>query len=290
MLVFNEIMTPFPWYDKLEKQNRYKPNCDSVCDYKLITPKNALLPFMLMKPKTGNITSWQITNLGKGNTINLSGNLTKIHKKAIEGMDYFYYNGSQLVMPNPAGGGNVTLNLEPGFYQSVITYAAGPGSTSELLFVPENSFAVGAANDFLKLQWYNTYDLRPFYYSEKTGAIPYFINTVYLDTFITTRDPEVSIDSKKDGDDESFPTFQKVTINHTIHAYVPDFLKLALVIMGIHDTISIETAGGIFKGDIKNITTDITTDAPGCMSLVTLKFDQDLAVVNRSCADGMVLD
>jgi hypothetical protein len=44
-MIFDELNTSFRFYDDLDKQNRYKENCASVCEYKLLSPIDTILPF-----------------------------------------------------------------------------------------------------------------------------------------------------------------------------------------------------------------------------------------------------
>lgn len=45
MLLYNELPTVFPWYDKIGKQQRYRENAAKMCDYRLLNPRDRLLPF-----------------------------------------------------------------------------------------------------------------------------------------------------------------------------------------------------------------------------------------------------
>lgn len=101
------LRTPFPWYNNQLKQNRFKAHCERSCVYKLITPSDALLPFMFKAPTILPITSWTLVSLDGATTITLDETLINI--KTIGGIDYVYYNGDEID------------NLECGCWESVIT-------------------------------------------------------------------------------------------------------------------------------------------------------------------------
>lgn len=59
-MIFDELYTPFRWYDSIDKQNRYKSQCANVCNFELISPCNDLLPFQIKNSAIGTPTQWLI--------------------------------------------------------------------------------------------------------------------------------------------------------------------------------------------------------------------------------------
>lgn len=47
--MISSILTPFRWYNKYYQQNRWDIECKSVCDFKLITDQDHLLPFQIKR-------------------------------------------------------------------------------------------------------------------------------------------------------------------------------------------------------------------------------------------------
>lgn len=47
----SSILTPFRWYNQYHDQNRWDNDCNSVCEFKLITDKYHLLPFQFKRDK-----------------------------------------------------------------------------------------------------------------------------------------------------------------------------------------------------------------------------------------------
>ena len=285
MIIFNEIPGPFPWYDKIEKTNRYRKNCQGQQDYKLVAPKNALIPFQYRRLiDASEVARWVIQRKDTGENIEITENIAQVKRVTLDIYDYFYYGGGALLQ------GGQPLNLAPGFYNSGLIFSDGSKCYSEQFWVPPNSFNVGDTDiGFLKLEWYHIAgDISPFYYSDKVDGLPVFRCVVYLDTFVTESEPVVTQTAVKDGDDNDVPTFIKVEIPYKINLFVPDFLKKALVLVQLHDTINFSSADGVSSGQINSIAAQIQSEAPGCMSVVDLLFLQLLSVVNRTCSSNLI--
>ena len=169
--------------------------------------------------------------------------------------------------------------------------ALNPLYYSEMFFIPENFFYIGAAAsaDFLKLSWYNNSDIRPIFYNNLDGSgIAKFKNTLYLDTFIHASEPEVTEDGTRDGNDELIITFQKVVIPYRITLIVPDFIKKALCVMPLHGIINIRTKKGIRDGNLEEVKINSALEASGALSVVDILFKSEVALVRKGCADNMV--
>lgn len=275
MLIFDELPVAFPWYDKLEKQTRYKENADGVCDYKLISPSNALLPFQFRRLSTKKRpVEWKILNINTGADVaTLTGSLGLLKYRTLGAYDYIYYNGATLG----------ALGLGPGFYYSRLKFSDGTFFYSEMFTVPQTIFNNTNNPNFLKLTWYNSTDIDPFFFGDKVGGVPYFKNVVYLDTFVHASEPVIVEEGTKDGNDEIIPTFQKATIQYNISVLVPDFLKVALVLMQLHDTIILTEPGGIRSGNIHKVSTNSSLEQGGFLSVVDINFSQDLVIINKLC-------
>lgn len=274
MLIFNEIPTAFPFYDKLEKQARYNDNCDGTCDYKLITPNNALLPFQFKRLlNSDTISGWEIMDANNSTIINASTARAAIHTVTVGQEKYYYYDGSPFA----------SITMLPGFYYSVVTFNNGIKFYSEVFCVPFDSFAVGGANGFLKLEWYSTCSIYPYYYGETINSVPYFRNVTYLDTFVQGSEPEIVVETEPNGDGEEIPVFQRAVIKYRIPHAVSDYLKKALVIMQMHNVINLTTANGVHSGQISSVTTASAPLDTGCLSTIDILFEQDAAIVKTSC-------
>lgn len=282
-MLYNELPVSFPWYNKIEKQNRYNEHTGGICDYQLISPVDALLPFEFYKQPAGTSlpSAWEVFEINTQNLIaDISANIGLLYRVIREGREYFCYHGEQL-----AG-----LALPAGYFYSRMTFADGTFFYSEMFHVPESLFYIANDSniDFLKLVWYNNSDLRPIFYNNKDSqGIPKFKNVLYLDTFIHASEPELTEDGARDGNDELITTFQKVVIPYRITVLVPDFVKKALCVMPMHDVIKVVTKRGVRAGSLESVKINTALEVSGALSVVDILFNADVAMVKKGCADNM---
>lgn len=282
-MIYNELPTSFPWYDKIEKQNRYNEHTGSVCDYKLISPADALLAFQFYRAIPGGVmpTTWQIFEINSNGLIaDLVANIPLLTRFVKEGREYITYFGQALQ----------NLALSAGYYYSRIGFPGGDFYYSEMFYVPDGLFYIATDTNigYLKLTWFNKSDLRPIFYNDLDGSgLPKFRNSVYLDTFVHASEPEITEDGTRDGDDELITTFQKVVIPYRITAVVPDFLKKALCVMPLHSTVTLRTKYGVREGTLESVKINSALEASGALSVVDILFRSDVAIVAKGCADNM---
>lgn len=293
-MLFTELPIAFPWYPKIEQQNRYNENVEPVCDYKLVTPRDAMLPFQFVKPVAGIMPNlWEIFEINTNNQVaNITTSVPFLNVRKIEGKEYFYYDGRTL---KAAFGAD--LSLAPGYYYSRMAFPNGEMFFSEMFYVPAvDDGAFNIADDdnipFIRLEWWNDGDLRPIFYRhiEPGQTKPVFRNVAYIDTFITASEPEITEDGTRDGEDELIPTFQKVVVPYRITIVVPDFFKKALMVMQIHDHMVLATKFGVRSGEIRKVVISSALEAAGGLSVVDILFQQDVATVKKGCADNMNAD
>jgi hypothetical protein len=286
MPIVKELPLAFPWYENnINLQNRFRENAKNLTTYGLISPADALLPFEFYR--TGGstvITSWQIYTAAGALVITLNAlNHAKIKNITLEGRTYFYYDGSALF--------NLPGHFEPGEYYSRILFNDATEFFSEVFLVPSCSFLTTSQPEdvpFLRLEWYNESDIRPIFYNDyDTDGIPYFKNILFLDTFIHVSEPEIIEEGERDGNGDTVPTFVKGIRRYRLAEMVPDFLKVALVLMQMHDKISLTTPFGHRTGEILKMTTNTQTEQGGAFSVVEIVFEEDLAMIKKGCADNM---
>lgn len=96
-MIFDELNTGFRWYTSLSRQNRYKNQCASLCDFALLSLCNDLLPFQIKTPAFGNANSWQLIYLDGEISIDISACIPFINKYvAPDSSVYLSYNGGSL--------------------------------------------------------------------------------------------------------------------------------------------------------------------------------------------------
>lgn len=277
-LIYNEIPTAYPWYDNLQKQRRFTENAANNCDYKLISPDNGLLPFQFVVP-TGfaQPTKWEIMTECNDLAIDISNNISKLKAREVQSGIYVYYKGDVLSF-NAGAQGIKTLIIPEATYYSKMTFADGKEMFSELFTVTSD------LSQFVKLEFWNGCDLQPIMYNGIDWK-----QLIYLDTFIHTGEPEIEEDGERDGEDKLIPTFQKMTIKYKFTALVPDFLKIAITSMQIHDEVYLTTGNGVRTGKIERMTTTATVESGGAYSTVDVSLEQ-LIMSRDACCENMVVE
>ena len=112
-MIKNELKTSFPFYDSIEKQNRYKINCyGDYTSFKLLTPKNRLLPFQLRREMNVNYLTSVLLYSVDGTYIDdlfpyIEGDISYA---TVSGKDYITYFGT-----------SSALDLTCGYYYLVAT-------------------------------------------------------------------------------------------------------------------------------------------------------------------------
>lgn len=126
--IFNEINTPFRFYDSEKKRNENKPQCSNDCPYKLITPQHFMLPFMIVRDvQIEDIATFKIITENGATEYSLSTSL--IERQTFTGKDYFIYKGQ-----------NHGLFLDCGFYYCEVADSYGRTYYSERFFVMTSGY------------------------------------------------------------------------------------------------------------------------------------------------------
>jgi hypothetical protein len=286
-LVFDELPIAFPWYDKIEKQQKYRDNQKVANSFRLITPSDALLPFEILVPEPLPVTSWMIYDCCDTPIIDLSPNISFFKGRNTNNGTYIYYNGNKLSAI--VGGQTNFLKLLPGEYYSVIKVGTVYTRYSERFYIPESSFSVNdpaTSIPYLKVVFSNSCDIDPVLYAGPSGD--FFTQVVYLDTFIHQSDPEFEEDGERDANDNVIPSFQKMVVNYTFSVAVTDFIKIALTSLQMHSSITVTTAKGVRIGNIEGITTSAAVQDNGVFTVLDIKFRQ-IIMTKHGCCDNMSL-
>ena len=223
MNIFKEMPIVFPFYDNEKHFSIRSEHREGNCVYKLISPKNALLPFQINLPvnKPAPI-AWQIKSICGANVIDITNKLNEVKIYLFDGKKQAVYFGNSL-----------GINLECGFYYSKFLFADGSYYVSEWFYVPSDSFGVGEQSNYFKIEFWQDKDVLPLIYRDN------WKQTLYLKTFIHAAVPEVEEETKKDGFNNEIAVFQKMTLKYKFLDIVPDFLKIAIVSLQIQDNVLI---------------------------------------------------
>lgn len=156
--MIKEINTPFVWYDDILKQNRYNTYCDAICDYKLISPTDTLLPFQIKTNEaTYLIQSWKLYCADDDSLyVDLSAYIGELQTFAPRN-DYYY------IVYTPTM--SFAEELECGSYYSIVSGITQSGASfgtflyySEVFNVVDFSDDSGIQDSFplfTPFRWYN---------------------------------------------------------------------------------------------------------------------------------------
>lgn len=268
--IFQQMPMVFPWYKRLQDQNVNKENSNDEVLYKLITPPSNFLPFQIQmnaeveeKPN-----KWEIFRLVDGSpefAYDITPSLSKIKLYKFDDRNVAVYNGEKLSMvydvaPRP-------LNMYCGYYYSKITFPSGLFYVSEIFYV-DTDFS-----NHMQIMFYCDNDLKPIVY--RNG----FKQILYLSTFVHTASPEVEEETLKDGNNNENPVWQKMVIKYKFIETVPDFLKIALISLQIHEFVYLwisETR----QGFMNRVFVTETPDDSGAMSDCEVTFEDDILIRN----------
>jgi hypothetical protein len=316
-MLFNNLPNSLPWYPRIFQQDRLRNHVSKDMVFAQLAPYNGILPFQFFKQPTSEVpVHWKIKKACEDATmqdyldgfedavaVDLSSFLSPTYLEwgTLDGKDYFMFKNAT------NAGITAAIDLEPGLYYMEMKFTQGivdpvlgivpvdgisPAApfngyfTSEIFRVPEKRFGWGESDlncEAVIFKWYHNSDLSPLHYPGDGS----FYNLLYLDSFITASEPEVEIEGERDGNNELIPTFQKAAIKYKLSALVPDFIKVALYVMQIHDYKELITDRALRRGELKNI--DVTHDGTSdeAYSQVTVTFEQMSLLATTSCEQAM---
>lgn len=280
MNIFKELPIVFPFYHDERHLNSRIKNFDQNCIYKLISPKNALLPFQIRLEAGGAAPiAWQISTICGQSIIDITNNLSEVKTYEFDDFLQAVYFGTPLNFEH--GSISQPLDLQPGFYFTKFIFPDGSYLISEVFFIPENRFNVGEKSTYFKIDFWNESDVLPIIYRDSWRQI------VYLETYIHAALPEIDEAVKKDGFGSEIPTFQRMSLRYKFSEVVPDFLKVALVSLQMQDHVFIET-GNERSGDIKRVLVSVDPDENTGLNIVDITFEDDI-LIKTACKNDKSL-
>lgn len=149
-MIRDELNTGFRWYDDIDKQSRYKDYCAAVCEYKRLTPLNAILPFQFNTRDTPvTISGWDIFCAEDDQLyVDLGGSIgSKLSIVTLNGEDHIIYSGAAIA----------SLSLPCGSYYSRIITSTG-NFYSEVFYcedITDTTFAQMNFPLFTAWRWYD---------------------------------------------------------------------------------------------------------------------------------------
>lgn len=295
-MLLEELKVPFRWYDDPTRKLKAKEECGNY-KYKLITPADRLLPFMIRYPSNGTIQlpiSWKIYNSSDDTLAkDLAAHLNLIEYYTTNDFDYLVYKGGSMFLSTP---------LDSGFYYSVIEVQdnykvltsedfwidcdlAGRFIGSDFSDDFNDDFGPldteGGLKKYTKLEWWHSCDIGPLLY--QTG----YHNILYFDTELIKDEPQILEESEEDGNKDLIVKFIKYIDNIRFDDFVPEYIVNALLPVRLHKNVAITTKDNLYTGTAKGMIVKHTWYR--CYAKVDITFQQQTIYARGSCCENNVL-
>jgi len=298
-MIFDNLPIALPWYNDILLQDRFRPSVNENSIICQLAPYDGVLPFQIRKNSLSEFpTTWKIKCVDGGTLqdyldgktdetlIDLSTEIAACFEAlTLDGYDYLMVkdakNALDLIIPTLADG------VPAGIYYFECQFTDALW-VSELFRVPEDRFTWDRADNgchYPCLKWSNATDLAPIHYDEGDAEI--FYNLLYLDTYLTASEPEYLTVAEKDGREEPIETFVKIIIKYRLSAYVPDYLKIAIFMIHLHDYKYIYLENGTREGTMKNTEITAANSPDGAYSAIEVIFEQDQILIKPQCGETM---
>ena len=276
MKLIKELPTVLPFYTDIRNQNRFKENVKNKCPFQLLSPKNAFLPFIIQLPKgSPKPTFFKLISLS-GNELDLSNNIGNLKAIDFDDFTYCFYKGETIIFKYETI--EQELNHKGGSYIEIII--GGIKYFSEVFVMKEEITNSEFPNDFIKIEYWDSKDIEPIRYRDG------FKQEIYLDTFIHTSEPEIEEETEPDGNNNLNPTFSKLVIKQKIEVLVPDFVKIALMTLPMHEEIKVFDQNKR-EGKIDRTKVTPTTVANGAFATLEIVFETDI-LTKTLCDDNKI--
>lgn len=293
-MIHNELPNGFPWYDRLDKQQRFKPSSGLTEAHTLIAPCNGLLPFCfrvptcsqymqalrIMCPETGAV----LANLDNF-VAHISSNVTNR-----EGFDYYwfpeYVNGEPFTNFPDGGGYNPTyLLLQSGYYYLEAEFATFK-MYSECFHVPDKRFKWDTMEgcDYTMIEWSSGVDLRPLVYSGSGISI---VNRIYLMGSPELNDPEYEVEVAENGITDDIPIFQKMKMFWSMQTFVPEFVRRGVAMIPMHQRIRVSLPDKKGSAEVKGFALDSSTEPGSTICSVGIKYEELMVTTKANCGTNM---
>lgn len=263
--MIKKMINAFPFYNKIEMQNRFKDNSANNCEFALISPKNAFLPFQIAVKGVTEINKIYVC-ISKFNRTDISENINLIKVINTEDYTYFQYDGQVINFMNNS------IKLDGVHKWLEIEFTNGDTAYSEVF--KGCGFEVGKPCKYLKIEYSSSGDLPPILYHDG------FKQVIYLDTFIHNDDPEIEEEVRQNSKGQMIRLRQQMFTNHKIVDLTPNFLKLAISSLQMHDKVNIITAYDKEEITAENISTTSTPTSDGAYSTIEISIKQILLSLN----------
>lgn len=274
MKLFNEIPSVLPIYTDIRNQNRKKENVRTNCSIPLLSPSDAIIPFLVKIPiNSSRPTSWKLYSENGQEVADLTNNINLIKAFNFDDTAFAYYNGQK--MNFKFENFDQDLNLNGNFY--FVLEIDVQKYFSEVFTMCSEIKHDSFGNNFVKIVFWDEVDVEPLRYRNN------FKQILYLNTFIHTSDTEIQEDVEPDGFDNEIPTFQKLMIRQRMSVVVPDFLKTAIETIQLHENIEVFEKNKR-SGNVDRFKVNSTSEEFGSMYSLEIVMETDV-LMKSSCND-----
>lgn len=268
MLLFNEIPQPLIFYDRLERQDRFKENHEKHL-FELLVQHDRLLPFQLRFMKDEVLTDLKVVDLA-GNLI-ADLNIVDFEKVLVSEYNYYLWTADFGFSKKDGA----TLQLECGNYYLKAT-------TSFDQYYSETFSPISNLDKYLILEWSDANNVDPVYYGSG------FHFRMIADTFITKGTPQITIEAEEDGHGQPVDISRKVTVTYDINlGMVPDYINEAISFMAIHASVTAAAGRTLREGDLKNISIAVEQVDLSPYWDLTINFEQGRYYFNTACGSDI---
>lgn len=250
----------FPFYDSKLKQSRFSSVCGKLQDFNLFSPTNRFLPFMIKKPKDGQLIDCiKVLSAHDDSLKKLVVPAWFSYKMFSDAAyDYIFYYGGVVQ----------TLNLACGQY-----YLQVGNWFSEVFTVHAD------VSKLLKVEWNHEGNVGEAIYQ---GG---FVQRLYLDAVLADPDYKIEQEGDENGDDEFIASFTRVVKRYKFQTFLlPEFLIDVLHSLPAHSEVTIGTIQGA-----KQIEPEVDWLVSGCSGTVELTFQEPAAIISKNCSDPLQL-
>lgn len=264
--MIKKSVNAFPFYSKIEHQDRYKNPNSGFCGINLFSPADRFLNFQFLCTEENLEVEKIELCFSQINKVNLTNNkdvLKVIHKDV---GTYVQYTGAALLFNSSIG--PMPLQLEETLQWLEITMSNGEKAYSEL-FKPQKDL-----DPLLRIDYKTEGDLYPILYNEG------FIQEIYLDTKIHAEEPEIEEETKENAKGKVIPISQKLINNYKINTIAPDFLKIALTSLQMHREVNITTPFNSNYIEVSRVVVTNQLEANGELTRVELSIRQILLTLS----------
>lgn len=295
-------LLPFAFYDDIDKQNRYKSQCENYSSNELLIQDGCvLLPFQI-KSVDLSASATVLANMGidlykasdNSHVINLRGLTTNIDADLSLDKDVSFNDGittitnsyfTYLGTIDMINSGDCVFDDFCEYY-IVVTDSNGDFGT----FYSEVFRVAKASEEFVKITFTNSSDFL-------TRALfqDGFTNTLYLNVDIKEPEYPITEDGNENGNREFIPSFVKWEKRYSFQTYLPEFLVDAITSLPLYDDINLTFKNDSTPTVIKDIEVSVdwqdigeTDKTSGCFASVTVGFAVDSIVVTP-CSDDMII-